>query len=157
MLRCDCHPDVPVEERQQRLASAVSILDDYGPVAAYHALRGGHRAPHLGPAFLSKVLYFADASIGREARERVSALILDRTTAQKMIRVSREYLEANGLHSSGQDEAVRWVWDRPDWSDHRYGIYCRWAGRCVQYMAKVHRWPQNADLIELALFTMQDF
>lgn len=30
------------------------------------------------------------------------------------------------------------------------------ADRCAQYMARTHRWPQKADLIELALFTMPD-
>jgi hypothetical protein len=157
MLQCNCYPQVSGEQRQQRLASAVSILDDYGPVAGYRALRDVYRVPHLGPAFFSKILYFADASIHRKAGERVAAIILDQTTAQRMVNVSREYLRANGLHSSAQDEAINWVWHRPNWSGHRYGIYCQWASRCAKYMAEAHRWPQNADLIELALFTMPDF
>jgi hypothetical protein len=157
MLKCDCHPNVAKEERQQRLACAVSILDNNGLVAAYRALGGGHHVPHLGPAFFSKVLYFADASLDHGADEHVSALILDRTTAEKMIKVSHEYARTRRSLSSEQDEAIRWVWDRSDWTDHRYGVYCRWADRCARYMAKVHGWPQNADLIELALFTIDGF
>lgn len=157
MLQCDCHSQVSSEQRQQRLASAVSILDDYGPVAAYRALRDDCRVPHLGPAFFSKFLYFADASINRKAGDRVAAIILDQTTAQRMISVSREYLRASGPHSSAQHEAITWVWHRSNWSGHRYGIYCEWASRCAKYMAETHRWPQDADLIELALFKMTDF
>jgi hypothetical protein len=157
MLECDCHPEVSKEQRQQRLACAVSILDNNGLVAAYRALGGGHHVPHLGPAFFSKVLYFADASLDHGAGEHASALILDRTTAQKMILVSREYARAKRFLSSEQDEAIRWVWDRADWTGHRYGVYCQWADRCARYMTKVHEWPQGADLIELALFTNDGF
>jgi Putative 8-oxoguanine DNA glycosylase OGG-like protein len=157
MLQCNCHREVSEEQRQQRLASAVSILDDHGPVAGYRALRGDHRVPHLGPAFFSKILYFADASIDRVDDKRASAIILDRKTSQKMISVARDYISTNGLQSLERDEAVKWVWDRRNWTGHRYGIYCQWAGRCAQYMARAHGWPQKPDLIELALFTMPEF
>lgn len=153
MLGCECHPGGSTEERQQRIAAAVSILDEHGPVAAYRAFRGDCKVPHLGPAFYSKILYFADAAVDHKP-ERVSALILDRTVAQKMIEVSHYYLRAYGVRSSEYDEAVRWVWDRADWSDHRYGIYCQWADCCSKYMHKTHSWPRSNDAIELALFMM---
>jgi hypothetical protein len=153
MLQCPCHPQISQGQRQRRLAAAVSTLNDLGPVAAYKSLGSNCWVPHLGPAFYSKFLYFADATIDRGAR-RIEALIIDSTTAHKMIRVSHEYVEAYGLRYARQDEAVSWVWDRSNWSSQRYMIYCQWAANCSNYMVREHRWPPHADMIELALFQM---
>jgi hypothetical protein len=156
MLSCPCHPAISKAQRQDRLGRAVSILDDQGPADAYESLRrrGEHHVPHLGPAFFSKIIYFADKSwTKRGAHDRPPGIILDGTTARRMIWVSEQYMIEYGTVGAAEEAAMNWVWASSDWSEHRYDVYCRWAFRCVGYMARKHDWPREADMIELALFT----
>ncbi|MEU3659849.1 hypothetical protein AB0E77_08800 [Streptomyces sp. NPDC032940] len=59
------------------LEAALDILREDGAVAAYYALNNEHRIRFLGPAFFTKVLYFA----GRESAGAWRPLILDRFVA----------------------------------------------------------------------------
>jgi len=156
MLKCPCHHELHQNERQARLAAAVELLDMNGPAVAYQSLsrQGPNHVPHLGPAFFSKILYFADrARSAPVAIGRPAAIILDRTTAQRMINVSREYANDAGILHPDAERAIYWVWNRTAWSSHRYDVYCQWSDRCARFMAERYGWPPMADLIELAIFT----
>lgn len=82
-----------------RLAAALEVLRESGPVAAYDALRGRLRISYLGPAFFTKFLYFAGYDSGSEPRP----LILDRFVAR-------------GLGAG---------WPRAGWTSAQYGEYLR--------------------------------
>ncbi|MBB4904096.1 8-oxoguanine DNA glycosylase OGG fold protein [Actinophytocola algeriensis] len=84
-----------------RLAAALELLRESGPVAAYDALRTRFRIAYLGPAFFTKFLYFAGYDTGSEPRP----LILDRFVAR-------------GLAAG---------WPRTGWTGARYGEYLRHA------------------------------
>ncbi|AWT46700.1 hypothetical protein DMT42_33380 [Streptomyces actuosus] len=61
-----------------RLEAALGTLAEQGPVAAYYAFNNDQHIKHLGPAFFTKVLYFA----GPEQSEgALRPLILDRFVA----------------------------------------------------------------------------
>ena len=64
------------------IADARHLLRDCGPLSAYDYLRGdtARIVPHLGPAFFTKLLYFADAS--------GTVLILDNQLARIVHRLS---------------------------------------------------------------------
>jgi hypothetical protein len=70
-----------------------------------------------------------------------------------MIWVSGRYARDAGILSPDGAMAIRWVWDRADWSAYRNEICCQLAARCAQYMAQEIGWLRKADLIELALST----
>lgn len=84
-----------------RLAAALELLRETGPVAAYDALLGRLRIAHLGPAFFTKFLYFAGYDAGTEPRP----LILDRFVAR-------------GLRAG---------WPSTGWTSGQYGEYLRHA------------------------------
>jgi hypothetical protein len=84
-----------------RLAAALEVLRESGPVAAYDALRTRFRIAYLGPAFFTKFLYFAGYDAGSEPRP----LILDRFVAK-------------GLQAD---------WPRAGWTSAQYGEYLRHA------------------------------
>lgn len=68
----------------EHLASAVETLDGHGAVAAYWDLNNSsrYRLKHLGPAFFTKFLYFADAGLSPDGVVR--PLILDRIVASRV-------------------------------------------------------------------------
>lgn len=84
-----------------RLAAALEVLRETGPVAAYDALRGRLRIAFLGPAFFTKFLYFAGYDTEAEPRP----LILDRFVA----------------------DGLRAGWPRTGWTSAQYGEYLRHA------------------------------
>lgn len=85
-----------------RLASALEIQQSEGPVAAYAALQGRLKLKFLGPAFFTKLLYFAgyDNPTGD-----LRPLILDRFVAR-------------GLQAG---------WPTAGWSSTQYSEYLRHA------------------------------
>ncbi|MEV4621203.1 hypothetical protein AB0J74_21170 [Asanoa sp. NPDC049573] len=90
------------DEVGSRLAAAVDVLDRKGPVCAYHLLLKQRRIPALGPAFLTKFLYFAS----RSSEAHCPAMILDARLADRMrffwARRADEALRArSGLRSLG--------------------------------------------------------
>ncbi|MEU4685908.1 hypothetical protein [Streptomyces xinghaiensis] len=64
-----------------RLATALQTLHERGAAAAYYAFNNDHWIPHLGPAFFTKVLYFAghDTPTGTHR-----PLILDSVVSQAL-------------------------------------------------------------------------
>ncbi len=86
----------------ERLTEALAVQRAEGPVEAYSALRGRLRLRWLGPAFFTKLLYFAGYE---NSTGETRPLILDRFVAVGM-----------GLG-----------WPRAGWSSERYGRYLRYA------------------------------
>ncbi|MFF9407534.1 hypothetical protein ACF1B0_18710 [Streptomyces anandii] len=66
------------EHIDAQLETGLRILREEGAIAAYYAFNNGHRIKYLGPAFFSKVLYFAGHEQFVGARR---PLILDRFVA----------------------------------------------------------------------------
>ncbi|MFF0086036.1 hypothetical protein ACFYR1_41045 [Streptomyces canus] len=87
-----------------RLCEALDVLRERGAVDAYRAFNNDHRIPHLGPAFFSKVLYFAghDTAVSHHR-----PVILDSV-------VSRA-LKAEGVADGS--------WPENGWSSDRYRLY----------------------------------
>ncbi|MFI5649271.1 hypothetical protein [Kitasatospora sp. NPDC051705] len=50
---------ISAAEFDARLGAALTALREKGAAEAYWALNNDHKIPHLGPAFFTKVLYFA--------------------------------------------------------------------------------------------------
>ena len=114
------------------IAEARRRLKRCGPLSAYDYLRGddmGGKIPHWGPAFFTKLLYFADTP-GATG----SALILDNQTAWMVTQLSgMEHL------IDGRNRSERWT-------AYRYGVYLAW-------MTKVSGQLQvRPDFLEYALF-----
>ena len=115
------------------IASARACLADCGPISAYASLRGTGSActvPRWGPAFFTKLLYFADTSSAAG-----SALVLDNLTARVVANVSGLPHLVDRRGRSGR------------WTAYRYGVYLAWMTRVS---AKLDVSP---DLLEYALFT----
>jgi hypothetical protein len=126
--RARVFPDSSPRDIDARLDAALGILRQEGAVAAYYAFNNGHRIRFLGPAFFTKVLYFA----GRE--ECAGAwrpLILDRFVAL-------------ALRAQGTDG--EW-WPTSGWRTPCY----------ERYLSLVHEHARREgvlpDQIEAALFT----
>lgn len=109
------------------------VLAQDGAIAAYRVLRGTgsmYAAPAWGPAFFTKLLYFAgeDVEVGRRP------LILDALLARQVHALTgMEYLVDR------RDRALRWgAW--------RYGVYLAWMGQTADNVGVA------ADLLELSLF-----
>ncbi|MGV9353279.1 8-oxoguanine DNA glycosylase OGG fold protein [Streptomyces misionensis] len=125
---------------------AVSLLRDNGAKAAYEKLNGVHR---LGPAFLTKFLYFAGLALPET--KGLPPLILD----MRLARVLR--LHATRL---GQDAGYEWaapiarrIWRDGGWTSHRYDVYLRWMHAINDRLTtEVNGWPTSPDILELALF-----
>jgi len=111
-----------------RLSEALDVLRARGATDAYWAFNNDQRVPHLGPAFFTKVLYFA-------GHDRITALhrpvILDSV-------VSRA-LKAN--------DAVDTSWPENGWTTDQYRLY----------VDGVHEYAQARgvlpDQVEAALFS----
>jgi hypothetical protein len=116
---------VVVDEARGRLTTR-------GPLGAYAYLRGTGGActvPHWGPAFFTKLLYFADTGSAPG-----SALILDNLAATAVGEISglRHFVNKRG-------GSVRWT-------EYRYGVYLAWMNLAA---AELDVAP---DLLEYALF-----
>lgn len=102
-----------------------------GPLSTYAYLRGTGRSctvPHWGPAFFTKLLYFADA-----ARPQ-GALILDQV-------LSREVADLTGMpHLVDSRGRTR------RWTGYRYGVYLAWMAQTAA------EFQVPADFLEYALF-----
>ncbi|MFJ1582222.1 hypothetical protein ACIOC1_02780 [Streptomyces sp. NPDC088197] len=109
-----------------RLTAALGTLRTHGPVEAYRALKSGQRIRFLGPAFFTKVLYFAGHDGGADPRP----LILDSV-------VSRALRKA-GLVDGG--------WPNNGWTPLQYERYLE--GVC----AYAERRGVLPDQVEAALF-----
>jgi len=111
------------------IADARHLLRDCGPLSAYDYLRGDTTriVPHWGPAFFTKLLYFADAS--------GTALILDNQLARIVHRLS------------GMDHLVKRYGRSECWTTWRYGVYLAWMHRAADMM------EVRPDFLEYALFT----
>lgn len=94
------------------IAEARRRLGKCGPLSAYDYLRGddiGCKIPYWGPAFFTKLLYFADTP-GATG----SALILDNQTAWMVTQLSgMEHL----IDERNRSER---------WTAYRYGVYLVW-------------------------------
>ncbi|MEU0368683.1 hypothetical protein ABZ070_00180 [Streptomyces sp. NPDC006283] len=113
-------------EIDTQLAAGLDLLRQEGAVPAYYAWNNDHQIRHLGPAFFTKVLYFA----GYEAAASCRPLILDSVVSRAL-------------------RSVGWVgaeWPERGWTTPQY----------VQYLSIVHDCAQAAgvrpDQIEAALF-----
>ncbi|MFJ8441533.1 8-oxoguanine DNA glycosylase OGG fold protein [Kitasatospora griseola] len=120
-----------VAELDARLGSALTVLREEGAVAAYRAFNNAHRIPYLGPAFFSKVLYFAGDRDGDGAMAGPHRpLILDRVVSVALRRL----------------RIVDAGWPLRGWTSSQY----------AQYLGVVHGLAQQRsvrpDRIEAALF-----
>ncbi|TQL58951.1 hypothetical protein FB474_0294 [Oryzihumus leptocrescens] len=110
------------------VAHAVNVMLQDGPVAAYRTLHDrGPSVKHLGPAFGTKVLYFAGYN---HTTEHPRPLILDRYVALAL------------------NQLCGWSWPDAGWTADQYATYLdlaeRWAAA----------WDTEADVIELVLFNV---
>jgi hypothetical protein len=118
----------PAGNIEARLATVLDLLRNEGAVAACFAFNNGHRVRFLGPAFFTKVLYFAGYE---SAAGAYRPLILDSV-------VSR------ALRSTGADGIM---WPDHGWTTKVYG----------RYLSIVHEHAQAVgvlpDRVEAALFS----
>ncbi|MFD5516357.1 hypothetical protein [Streptomyces sp. NPDC127066] len=111
-----------------RLYEALDVLREQGAVAAYRAFNNDQHIPYLGPAFFTKVLYFA----GHEsAAAHHRPVILDSV-------VSRA-LRATGTVEAG--------WPDNGWTTAQYGRYVAMVHDCAQARGVL------PDQVEAALFS----
>ncbi|MEU2261358.1 hypothetical protein ABZ557_13975 [Streptomyces sp. NPDC019645] len=118
----------PERDIEACLATVLDVLRDEGAVAAYSAFRNGQRIQFLGPAFFTKVLYFA----GYESPAGVHRpLILDSVVSRALRSTS-----ADGI-----------TWPGHGWTTEKY----------AQYLSVVHEHAEAADTlpdqVEAALFS----
>jgi hypothetical protein len=127
----------------RNIKEAINRLGKIGPVAAYAWLygqpagggrrlragaEGSGRIAQLGPAFFTKVLYFAGNPDGSEA------LILDQVVARK-------------VHAlSGMPHLVDTKGRARPWSPYRYSVYLAWMRKVAADL------KEPPVLLELALF-----
>jgi hypothetical protein len=94
------------------IAEARRLLKKCGPLSAYDYLRGngmGGKIPHWGPAFFTKLLYFADTPGAAGG-----ALILDNQTAWMVSKIT------------GMQHLVDQRNRSERWTAYRYGVYLAW-------------------------------
>ncbi len=110
----------------QRLLAGIRLAER-SPVRAYRAFRigGEHRLLHLGPAFFSKVIYFA----GYGEHQLPQPLILDRYVAAAL----------NDIAGLGWQSTWNWT---PWQYEHYLLLATEWASH----------WRCEADVIERTLF-----
>lgn len=110
-----------------RLETVLGVLREKGAVEAYYAFNNDHRIKFLGPAFFTKVLYFAGHE---QPAGQWRPLILDSVVAR-------------AIRSTNHDEE----WHRSGWTTPDY----------TRYLTFVHDQAQRVgvlpDQIEAALFT----
>lgn len=139
--------------RESRLADVLSraatTLQEQGAVAAYSTLNGA--VTGLGPAFVTKFLYFLELALSASPSPRV--LILD----SRVARTLRAYATRVGLGLGLKSAAsvAKWIWSDGGWTPHRYGVYLRWMTAASQQLVSSDvPWPVSSpDLLELALFS----
>ncbi|MFE6129178.1 hypothetical protein ACFQ6Q_13045 [Streptomyces sp. NPDC056437] len=131
------------------LAAAVTALHEHGAPQAYAALQG--QVPGLGPAFLTKFLYFTGIAVPPAHGPR--PLILDRMLSRRL----RWMAAAVGRESSHDLDGsiAAWIWSDSNWTPHRYQVYLSFMHAAANQLAAGDNWPSGAppDLLECALFT----
>ncbi|MFK4098475.1 hypothetical protein ACI2L1_00010 [Streptomyces sp. NPDC019531] len=126
---------------------AVSLLVDEGAVAAYEVL---NTLDGLGPAFLTKFLYFAGLALPEVKDPR--PLILDSVLASVLRRHATMVGRAVGYEWS--EAIAKWVWRDSGWTSHRYDVYLRWMYAANDRLTAASiDWPASPDVLELALFS----
>ncbi len=133
---------------EDAFAEAVSLLVDDGACAAYERLRA---VDGLGPAFLTKFLYFAGQALPEVKGPR--PLILDSVLAGVLRRHATKIGVVAG-YAWAAPVANR-VWRDSDWTSHRYHVYLQWMYAVGdQLSAASIEWPAGQpDVLELALFS----
>ncbi|WP_327191117.1 hypothetical protein [Streptomyces xinghaiensis] len=129
------------------LTEAVSLLVDEGAVAAYEVL---NTLDGLGPAFLTKFLYFTGLALSEVKGPR--PLILDSALAGVLRRHATKVGRAVGYEWS--EAIAKWIWGDSGWSPHRYDVYLQWMYAANDQLAAASiDWPAAPDVLELALFS----
>ncbi|GGU84977.1 hypothetical protein GCM10010211_58760 [Streptomyces albospinus] len=132
---------------EEAFAEAVSLLTDEGASAAYERLQA---LDGLGPAFLTKFLYFAGQALPVVKGPR--PLILDSVLAG----VLRRHATKVGTVADYEWAAAiaNRIWRDSNWTSHRYRIYLQWMyAASEQLTAALIDWPAAPDVLELALFS----
>ncbi|MET8786697.1 hypothetical protein [Streptomyces sp. NPDC004589] len=129
------------------IAEAVSLLADVGAIAAYDRL---NVLDGLGPAFLTKFLYFAGLALSEVKGPR--PLILDSVLAGVLRRHATKIGRAVGYEWS--DAIAKRIWRDGNWTSHRYDVYLQWMYAAnEQLVDALIDWPAAPDVLELALFS----
>ncbi|MFB6955777.1 hypothetical protein ACFCYB_01765 [Streptomyces sp. NPDC056309] len=132
---------------EEAFAEAVSLLIAEGASAAYERLRV---LDGLGPAFLTKFLYFAGQALPEVKGLR--PLILDSVLAGVLRRHATKIGIAAGYEWSAA--IANRIWRDSNWTSHRYEMYLQWMhAACEQLTVTVTDWPAAPDVLELALFS----
>ncbi|MFH9010091.1 hypothetical protein ACH4C6_01845 [Streptomyces sp. NPDC017943] len=132
---------------EEAFTEAVSLLTCEGASAAYERLQV---LDGLGPAFLTKFLYFAGQALPEVKGLR--PLILDRVLAG----VLRRYATKIGVTAGFEWAPVvaNRVWRDGNWTSYRYHIYLTWMyAASEQLTASSIEWSAGPDVLELALFS----
>ena len=122
----------PPADLQDLIAKVRQLLAHHGPLRAYDYLRGDKQrgtVPYWGPAFYTKLLYFASTPGGPG-----SALILDNQTAWMVSVIT------------GMDRFVDQQNRSERWTAYRYGVYLAWM---TEVSSQLEVQP---DFLEYALF-----
>ncbi|MFJ8014870.1 hypothetical protein [Streptomyces sp. NPDC096339] len=126
---------------------AVSLLTAEGAAASYERLK---ELDGLGPAFLTKFLYFAGQALPEVKGLR--PLILDSVLAGVLRRHATKVGGAAG-YAWAAPIADR-IWRDGNWTSHRYQVYLQWMHAAdEQLTAAPIEWPAAPDVLELALFS----
>ncbi|MFI1213606.1 hypothetical protein ACH4UV_39310 [Streptomyces sp. NPDC020802] len=132
---------------EDALTEVVSLLVDKGAIAAYERL---NTLNGLGPAFLTKFLYFVGLALPEA--QGLRPLILDSALAGVLRQHAMKLGRAAGYEWS-EAIATR-IWRSGDWTSHRYDVYLRWMHAVSdQLAATLIDWPKAPDVLELALFS----
>jgi len=114
-------------EIDARLGAALDVLRERGGVEAYRAFNNDQKIRHLGPAFFTKVLYFA----GHDSAAAPHGPVILDSVVSRALRAMK---------------AVDTGWPENGWTTDQYR----------QYLAAVHHYAQMrgvlADQVEAALF-----
>jgi hypothetical protein len=142
------HGILTAEGLDATLRATATALREHGAQHAYAVLRG--RVPGLGPAFFTKFLYFAGATVPPADGPR--PLILDSVLSARMRSIATVVGRKTGHDPDGTIAA--WVWADWDWTPHRYQIYLSFMHAAARQMTAARGWPSHAtpDLLEYALF-----
>jgi len=130
-------------ELQERLDTAVRLLEDQGSVAAYAYLRDGQPLAHWAAAFVTKFLYFA-GHVADVNGDR--PLILDKVLARRMRWFWRRRF------SPQQAAIYERHWATYRWSTYRYQVYLTFLGVAAEQLAGTSPTRWSPDLVELILY-----
>ncbi|WP_333762830.1 8-oxoguanine DNA glycosylase OGG fold protein [Streptomyces sp. IBSBF 2390] len=129
------------------ITESVSLLVDDGAIAAYDRL---NTLDGLGPAFLTKFLYFLGLALPEV--KGPSPLILDSVLAGVLRRQATKIGQTVGYEWS--EAIANRIWRDGTWTSHRYGVYLRWMCATNQRLGDMLiDWPAAPDVLELALFS----